>query len=112
MKILALVLTVVFVLFAITAATGICNAVPALGFDGSHHIKHAILYAVGLELYYCIGIVAAGGIGLVVTIQRMSKTYGQHGLTKRMALRNIPRALRGANRNYFISLNHLSDEKK
>jgi len=46
MKILALVLTVVFVLFAITAATGICNAVPALGFDGSHHIKHAILYAV------------------------------------------------------------------
>jgi len=72
----------------------------------------AILYAVGLGLYYCIGIVAAGGIGLVVTIQRMSKTYGQHGLTKRMALRNIPRALRGANRNYFISLNHLSDEKK
>ncbi|HEY8322515.1 MAG TPA: hypothetical protein VIG46_12065 [Candidatus Baltobacteraceae bacterium] len=46
MKILALVLTVVFVLFAITAATGICNAVPALGFDGAHHLKHAILYAV------------------------------------------------------------------
>ena len=46
MKILALVLAVVFIVFAITAATGICNAVPALGFDGTHHIKHAILYAV------------------------------------------------------------------
>jgi Zn-dependent protease len=46
MKILALVLIVVFVLFAVTAATGICNAVPLLGFDGTHHIKHAILYAV------------------------------------------------------------------
>ena len=45
MKILALVLAVIFVLFAITAATGLCNAVPAIGFDGTHHIKHAILYA-------------------------------------------------------------------
>jgi len=46
MKILALVLAVVFILFAVTAATGICSAVPALGFDGSHHIKHAIVYAI------------------------------------------------------------------
>ena len=46
MKILALVLTVVFILCAVIAATGIWNAIPALGFDGTHHIKHAILYAV------------------------------------------------------------------
>jgi len=46
MKILALILGLVFVLFAITAATGICSAVPALGFDGGRHLKHAILYAV------------------------------------------------------------------
>lgn len=46
MKILALILGIVFIVFAITAATGICKYAPALGFDGQHHLKHAILYAV------------------------------------------------------------------
>ncbi len=46
MKILALVLAAVFILLAVLAATGSTSFMPVLGLDGTHHVKHAILYAI------------------------------------------------------------------
>jgi Co/Zn/Cd efflux system component len=46
MKVLAIVLGIIFVLAAIATATGVLNFSHALGFDGTHHTKHAILYAI------------------------------------------------------------------
>jgi predicted Co/Zn/Cd cation transporter (cation efflux family) len=45
-KTLALVLALVFILAAILAITGIASFSHVLGFDGTRHLKHAILYAV------------------------------------------------------------------
>jgi hypothetical protein len=45
MKVLAVVLGIVFILAAIASATGILHFSHALGFDGTRHTKHAILYA-------------------------------------------------------------------
>jgi hypothetical protein len=46
MKILAIVLALFFIVLAVTAAFGLCSYVPAIGLDGTHHTKHAILYAI------------------------------------------------------------------
>ena len=46
MKILALILGIVFVVLAVVAIAGVATFLPALGFDGRHHVKHAILYTV------------------------------------------------------------------
>jgi hypothetical protein len=46
MKPLALALAVVFVVLAIMAFVGVNAGVHALGLDGTHHAKHAVLYAI------------------------------------------------------------------
>jgi len=47
MRILALVLAIVFIVLAVLAATGAVNFHSrALGLDGAHHVKHALLYVV------------------------------------------------------------------
>lgn len=46
MKVLAVVLGIVFIILAILTWTGVSNALPAIGLNGHHHAKHAILYAV------------------------------------------------------------------
>ena len=46
MKILAIVLTLVFVVLAVLAATGAASFSHALGLDGTHHVKHAIVYII------------------------------------------------------------------
>ncbi len=72
----------------------------------------AILYICGLKLYYCLAIIAAAGVSLVITIQRFSRNYGEHGLTKKAARRKLPPALRGSSRNFFIQLNNPTDAQK
>lgn len=46
MKVLAMVLFVVFLIAAVLAFTGMAHFSHVLGFDGQHHVKHGIVYAV------------------------------------------------------------------
>lgn len=47
MKALAAVLGVIFIVLAILAFTGVLNLhSKTLGIDGTHHVKHGIIYAV------------------------------------------------------------------
>jgi hypothetical protein len=46
LKVLAIVLFVVFAAAAVLTFTGVATFAPILGFDGQHHIKHGIVYAV------------------------------------------------------------------
>ena len=47
MRVLALVLAVLFIILAVLAGAGMVNVHSrALGLDGAHHVKHAILYVV------------------------------------------------------------------
>lgn len=46
MKILATVLFIVFLIAAVLAFTGLAHFSHVLGFDGQHHVKHGIVYAV------------------------------------------------------------------
>ena len=46
MKALALVLAIIFLILGVLAFTGAASFLPALGIDGTHHVKHGIGYIV------------------------------------------------------------------
>jgi hypothetical protein len=64
----------------------------------------AILYICHLKLIICLGIVTPTGIGFVMLIQHLSRTYGETGLQKRMAASKLPKAIRSRSRLLFIQL--------
>jgi hypothetical protein len=72
----------------------------------------AILYMCHLKLLFCLGLVFPLGIGFVMSIQRLSRTYGETGLQKRMAAKKLPKAIRGRSRQLFIQFQSEHDAKK
>jgi len=64
----------------------------------------AILYVCGFNIYLCLAIIVPAGFGLVVTIQRLSKKYGEHGLLKKIAKKRLPASVRSHSRKIFLQL--------
>ena len=64
----------------------------------------AIIYIASVNMFVCLAIIGLLGTGLFMTVHRMSDTYGEHGLTKKLASRSIPAFLKIKSRNHFISL--------
>ena len=65
----------------------------------------AILYVIGISIYLCLGIIIPGGLGLFSAVKYYSDKYGEHGLKKKAAFRNLPAFIRSLSRNIFITLN-------
>lgn len=57
-------------------------------------ILFAGMYILGLPSLVCIGIIGILGTGLVVKIYRMSHKYGEHGMMKALAKRQVPKAIK------------------
>ncbi|MFB5946385.1 DUF4133 domain-containing protein [Albibacterium profundi] len=64
-------------------------------------ILFAILYIMGVNLYICILTIGGLGTGLFTTVFRLSLQYGEYGLLKRMARKNIPEYVRFRSRRFF-----------
>ncbi|NOT73404.1 MAG: DUF4133 domain-containing protein [Cyclobacteriaceae bacterium] len=71
-------------------------------------ILFAILYIVGVNMFICLGLVTVLGTALFMIVYQMSDTYGQYGLLKKLARRNLPSTLVGNSRKVFTSLTKLS----
>jgi Domain of unknown function (DUF4133) len=67
-------------------------------------VLFAIMYACGTNIYICLGIIIPCALALIGYVQHMSKTYGEHGLVKRMAGRRLPSSLQCRSRKVFTSL--------
>jgi Domain of unknown function (DUF4133) len=67
-------------------------------------ILFAILYIAGVNMLVCLALIALLGTVLFMTIYRLSDTYGQHGLIKKLAARNIPKCLTVRTRKIFTQL--------
>jgi len=67
-------------------------------------IIFAVLYLIGVNMFICLGIISVVGTGLFSAVYRMSETYGQHGLIKKIARLSIPDFLRSDSRSLFIDL--------
>ncbi|HSZ33971.1 MAG TPA: DUF4133 domain-containing protein [Puia sp.] len=62
----------------------------------------AVLYITGINGYVSICIVGLAGVGVFIFVFRLSSRYGEHGLKKKMAARNIPTVIKCYSRKLFI----------
>ena len=67
-------------------------------------ILFAIMYIIGLNSFICIGIVLIGGTFLFMYVYKLSNTYGEHGMMKKVAKRNIPSTVKCSARDIFVRL--------
>lgn len=65
-------------------------------------IVFAILYVIGLPSFVCMGIIAAAAAVLIMQVYGMSSRYGEHGLMKKLAGKQVPRAIRCNSRRVFL----------
>ncbi len=65
-------------------------------------IVFALMYIIGLPTYLCIGIILAAGTILVMKIYGMSNKYGEHGLMKTLARKQVPKVIKSRSRKVFI----------
>jgi hypothetical protein len=64
----------------------------------------ATLYLVGVNMIFCLVLIALAGTALFMGVYKLSRTYGQFGLLKKMAKRAIPDYLRAESRGLFVNL--------
>ena len=65
-------------------------------------ILYALMYMFKVNTFISLGIITCLGTASMMGIYHMSSTYGEHGLTKAMASRSIPRVVRSKSRKIFI----------
>ena len=64
----------------------------------------AIVYIAGLNMFVCLALIALLGTGLFMAVYRLSDTYGEHGLVKKLATRSIPHFIKVTSRKTFLTL--------
>lgn len=64
----------------------------------------AVLYIAGVSLYFGVPLTLGLGGWVLRRVYGMSRRYGQYGLMKRSARKNVPGALRSGSRKVFIQL--------
>src|SRR5690606_30891601 len=67
-------------------------------------ILFAAMYFVGLPAYLCVGIILAAGVFLIMKIYRMSNKYGEYGLMKILARKQLPTMIKSRSRKVFIKI--------
>jgi hypothetical protein len=65
-------------------------------------VVFSVMYISGINAFICIGFVfIAGGI-LITRVYKLSNQYGEYGLMKKLASRQIPRVIKSRNRKIFL----------
>ncbi|KFF13749.1 DUF4133 domain-containing protein [Flavobacterium hydatis] len=65
-------------------------------------ILFAGMYIAGLPSFVCIGIIGISGTLLVLKIYKMSHKYGEFGMMKSLAKRQVPKAVKSQSRKVFM----------
>jgi hypothetical protein len=61
-------------------------------------IFFAIIYIIGINIFLCLALVISLASALFMYIYKLSRTYGEHGLMKKVAKKAIPKLIK----NYSI----------
>lgn len=67
-------------------------------------VSFSIMYIAGVPVYLCMPVVLVAGCGLFWLVYRYSHRYGEHGLMKALALRQVPTAILCRSRKIFGSI--------
>jgi hypothetical protein len=65
-------------------------------------ILFAIMYIIGLPSFICIGLIGVLGTILVVKIYKMSNRYGEYGMMKALAKKQLPKSIKVYSRRVFM----------
>lgn len=65
-------------------------------------VGFSIMYIAGVPVYLCVPVVVLAGSGLFVGVYRYSHKYGEYGLMKALAFRQVPTAILSRTRKLFI----------
>jgi len=72
-------------------------------------VLFAVMYIAGLPPLLCVGIIGAAGTLMVVKIYRMSHKYGEYGMMKALASRQLPTSVRWHSRRIFTNATKKAD---
>jgi hypothetical protein len=64
-------------------------------------ILFAILYILGVNLFFGMGLILLLGSLSVIRIYGMSNKYGEHGLMKKLARHHVPHTIKSYSRKIF-----------
>jgi hypothetical protein len=64
-------------------------------------ILFAVLYICGVNTFVCLGLIIALGTGLFMYVYKLSRTYGEHGMMKKIAKRGVPDSVKSYSRKVF-----------
>jgi hypothetical protein len=67
-------------------------------------IVYAIMYICSVNTFISLGVIIAMGSFLVAYVYKLSHKYGEFGMMKKMARRNIPRVVKVYSRKVFLRL--------
>jgi len=65
-------------------------------------VLYAILYICGINAFVSLALVLVAGSGWVFYVYRLSAKYGEHGMTKKIAKKYIPKKIKCNNRKLFL----------
>jgi uncharacterized protein DUF4133 len=68
-------------------------------------ILFVIMYIIGINSFICVGLILIGGTFLFMYVYKLSNTYGEHGMMKKVAKRSIPKVIKCYNRKLFAQWN-------
>lgn len=67
-------------------------------------VAFSIMYIAGAPVYLCLAVVLIAGSGLFIGVYRLSHRYGEHGLMKAIAFRQVPTAILSRTRRLLPKL--------
>lgn len=65
-------------------------------------ILFAVMYIIGLPSLLCVGLVGTAGAFLVFKIYKMSNQYGEYGMMKALAKKQVPKCIKVYSRAIFF----------
>jgi len=57
-------------------------------------IVYSVMYIIGLPTLVCLGVIGISGTLVFMKVYRMSNMYGEYGLMKELARRQIPKNIK------------------
>lgn len=67
-------------------------------------VLFSILYFIGIPSLLCVVIIGGAGTILVVRIYALSNKYGEHGLMKSLARKQVPKIIKCNSRKVFLTI--------
>jgi len=67
-------------------------------------IVFAVLFIIGIPSLVCVVLIGAAGTVMVIKIYKMSRKYGEHGMMKALASRQIPKCVKVRSRSVFFEV--------